>query len=265
MTYREYRTPVAVAALLTCFAFVGPAKADTVTTQTTTTEVTSLDAPKTVVTSSPAGVTTTTTTVAPVQIAGSPAIASGVVYVRTAKPQVLVTTIEARRKDLDKMIDRAREKGNITGKEADAMKAELRRIAKETGSNTITYERAIVYARDLDYIGERVKGVVVENVAPYQPIIAGSHFTVIDGQIYVLDDLSIRRVDLEARIIKDYLQGRLSEQRCNELRAQLDAIAVTQAVYTANGELDPVTSRPFYKKMDEVASKLEKWAGKDNI
>jgi hypothetical protein len=262
MLYKNFRTPAAVAAMLTCFALAGPAKADTTTTQTTTTEVTTLGAPATTITTTPDAVTTSTTTVAPIQIAGT---TGGTVYFRTAKPEVLVMTIEARRKDLDKMIDAAHAKGNITEKEAEAMKKELRRIAKETGSNTITYERAVAYARDLDFIGTRVGTVVVTGVPVYQPIIAGSHFAVYNGQIYVLDDLSVRRSDLEARIIKDYIQGRLSEDRADKLRNELDSIGATQAVYSATGELDPVSSRKFYKEMDQVASELEKYAGKDNI
>lgn len=261
MQYKIYRTPAVVAAMLTAIGLVGPANAET-TTQTTTTEVTTLGAPAAVVHTTPGGTTsTTTTTVAPVPITGT---TGGTVYFRTAKPEVLVMTITARRKDLDKMIDAAQAKGNITSKKAEAMKSELRRIAKETGSNTITYERAVAYARDLDFIGTSLGTVVVEGVPVYQPIIAGSHFTVVNGQIYVLDDLSVRRVDLEARIIKDYLEGRLSDERASKLRNELDAIGATQAIYSASGELDPVSSRKFYKEMDSVASELEKYAGKDN-
>jgi uncharacterized cupredoxin-like copper-binding protein len=260
MQYKTYRTPAVVAAMLTAFGLVGPAFADT-TTQTTTTEVTTLGAPATVVQTSNGVRSTTTTTVAPVGITGT---TGGTVYFRTAKPEVLVLTLTARRKDLDKMIDAAHAKGNITGKKAEAMKNELKRIARETGSNTITYERAVAYARDLDYIGTSLGTVVVEGVPAYQPIIAGSHFTVVNGQIYVLDDLSVRRVDLEARIIKDYLEGRLTDARATKLRDELDAIGATQAIYSATGELDPVSSRKFYKEMDSVASELEKYAGKDN-
>ncbi len=259
MQYKTYRTPAVVAAMLTAFGLVGPAFADT-TTQTTTTEVTTLGAPATVVQSSK-GVTSTTTTISPVQVTGT---TGGTVYFRTAKPEVLVMTITARRKDLDKMIDAAHAKGNISSKKAEAMKNELKRIARETGSNTITYERAVAYARDLDYIGTSLGTVVIAGVPTYQPIIAGSHFTVVDGQIYVLDDLSVRRVDLEARIVKDYLEGRLSDERASKLRNHLDAIGATQAIYSATGELDPVSSRKFYKEMDSVASELEKYAGKDN-
>ncbi len=259
MQNRTYRTPAVVAAMLTAFGMVGPVCADTVTTQTTTTEVTTVGSPATVV-ASPAGVTTTTT-VAPVPITGT---TGTTVFFRTAKPEVLLLTLTARRKDLDKMIDSAHAKGKITEKEAHAMKSELKRIERETGSSTITYERAVAFARDLDFIGTRLGGVVVEGVPVYQPIIAGSHFTVVNGQIYVLDDLSVRRVDLEARIIKDYLEGRLSDDRASKLRAELDAIGTTQAIYSASGELDPVSSRKFYKEMDKVASELEKYAGKDN-
>ncbi len=266
MLHRNYRTPAVVAAMLSCLALAGPGQADTTTTSTTTTEVTTLGTqglttPTTVISTTPNAVTTTTTTIAPVAIAGS---TTGTVYFRTAQPEVLVLTIETRRKDLDKIIDAAHAKGNISAKEAAAMKSELRRIAKETGTNKITYERAVAYARDLDLIGTRAGTVVVTGVPVYTPIIAGSHFTVVNGQIFVLDDLSVRRSDLEARIIKDYLEGRLSDARAAKLRGELDSIGATQAIYSATGELDPVSSRKFYKEMDQVASELEKYAGKDN-
>jgi hypothetical protein len=185
-----------------------------------------------------------------------------IVRIGTASPELFVTTIETRRKDLDRLIDRAKESGQITGKQAEIMKSELKRIAHETGTNKITYSQAVTYAEDLDLIGTRL-GTVVTTGA-YVPIIQGSHFTVYNGTILELDDLSVRRADLEARITKDYLQGRLTESQTNNLRAQLDAIGTTANVYRATGGIDFKESKALYKDFDHVASEIEKYAGKDN-
>src|SRR5271154_4574336 len=116
MQIRKFRTPTLVALLLSCAA-LGSAKADdsiTTITRTTTTQ----GEPSTITTTSAPG---------------------SVVYFRTASPEILTTTLEGRRKDLDKAIDKAHDRGDISASQAETMKHELRRIAEETGSNTISY------------------------------------------------------------------------------------------------------------------------------
>jgi len=225
----------------------------------------------TVISSSPSSTTTTTTTsTSSFTTVGAPAVVSavvstnggGLVRIGTASPELYVTTIETRRKDLDRLIDRARDSGQITGKQADVMKSEIRRIAHETGSNTISYSRAVMLAEDLDLIGNRLGTVVT--TGGYVPIIQGSHFTVYNGTILQLDDLSVRRADLEARITKDYLEGRLTDSQTVNLRAQLDAIGTTAAVYRETGGIDFKESKALYRDFDHVASEIERYAGKDN-
>lgn len=209
--------------------------------------------------------TTSTTVVGGPAVVSTPVVASTdgtVVKIQTATPELYITTIETRRKDLDKAIDRAKDQGKITGKQADVMKAELRRIAHETGTNKITYSRAVMYAQDLDLIGTQLGPVVA--VGGYVPIIQGSHFTVYNGTIIELDDLSVRRAELEARITKDYLQGRLTDSQVISLRSQLDAVGLAANNYTASGETNFKETKALYKDFDHIASELEKFAGKDN-
>jgi hypothetical protein len=163
---------------------------------------------------------------------------------------------------MDRLIDSARESGRISGKQAEVMKSELRRIAHETGSNTVSYSRAVMLAKDLDLIGTGLGTVVTTDA--YVPIIQGSHFTVYNGSILELDDLSVRRADLESRITKDYLQGRLTESQATDLRIQLDAIGTTAAVYRSTGGIDAKEGKQLYRDFDHVASEIEKYAGKDN-
>jgi hypothetical protein len=197
--------------------------------------------------------TTTTTTVAP----------GSTVYLRTASPVVLVKTIEGRRADLARQIDDACARGTISEKQAEAMKRELKRIARETSSTVISYPAAVMLAQDLDLIGTQY-GTVVTATPAYVPIIEGSHFTVVDGQVLELDDLSIRRAGLETRITKDLLSGRLSDSQAAELRAKLSIIGAEAAAYQADGNTDFKEARHLYSDFDKVATQIDRMAGKEN-
>jgi hypothetical protein len=235
MRISKFGVSSAITAAVFCFA-LSSAHADSVTTTTTTTTV---GEPGTVVTSS-----------------------GGTVYLRTASPEVLIKTIEGRRADLEKQVNDACARGDITGNQADAIKRELKRIATETSSSTISYPSAVMLAQDLDLIGSQYCTVVTTAPA-IVPIIAGSHFTVVDGQVLELDDLSVRRADLESRITKDLLRGRLTDAQAANLRAKLSTIGAEQAVYKADGTLDFKEARHLYSDMDKVASQIDSMAGKE--
>ncbi len=240
MQIRKIGTPMAIVSLLSCVA-LGSAKAD----QSVTTITTS-----------------TTTSDAPSAIATTP-VPGSVIYLRTASPALLITTLEGRRKALDNMIDQAHDRGEISGKQCEAMKRELRRIAQETGSNTISYPQAVMLAEDLDLIGTQYRSFVT-NAPVYVPIIIGSRFTVYNGKTLQLDDLSVRRADLEAKVTNDLLQGRLSEDRAADLSGQLANIGSEADLYRADGNFNAKESRRLYDAFDHVASEIEKSAGKDN-
>ncbi len=143
-------------------------------------------------------VTTTETTTSPATVivpSTVTTIPGSVVYFRTASPTLLVTTIEGRRRDLEKAIDQSCESGQISKTQAESMKLELRRIARENGSNTISYPAAVMLAQDLDAIDTQYRTIVI--TAPvYVPIITGTSFTTSTKQVYELDDLSARRANL---------------------------------------------------------------------
>ena len=185
-----------------------------------------------------------------------------VVYYRTIPTTVLVTTLEGRRKDLENAINQARKNGQITPEQSVSMKHELHRIGQQTSSATISYPTALMVAQDLDLIGQQY-GTIVTTAPTYVPIITGTTFVVSSDKTYKLDDLSVRRAQLDARIIKDVLQGRLSDSRATELRNELANIGAEANLYTANGSFDAKESRRLYDAFDHVASQIDKWAGKD--
>ena len=216
--------------------------------QTTTT----ISSPYTLIADS--GTTTVVTT--------SPA-GSSVVTVRTITPAVYVTTLETRRETLRKLIEESREKKVMDRAKADAMLAELERIHTQTVS-TITYGRAVMLARDLDMVGGEII-VLVPTLNIPQPIITGSHLTIANGQVVEMDDVSARRSDLEGRIAKDYLQGRLSSRQAQVLRDKMNSIDVMEAEFrNPDGDLSLKEGRILYTNYDKVASDLDKEAGKEN-
>lgn len=236
MRISRFGIPSAIIASLFYFA-ASSAHADSVTTTTTTTTV---GEPGTVVTTG-----------------------GGTVYLRTVSPSVLVKTIEGRRADLAKQIDEACARGDISGTQAEAMKHELRRIATETSSTEITYPAAVMLAQDLDLIGSQYRTVVT--TAPvYVPIIEGSHFTVIEGKVLELDDLSVRRASLETRITRDLLRGRLTDAQAADLRAKLSVIGAEAAAYESDGNTNFKEARHLYSDFDKVASQIDRMAGKEN-
>ncbi len=250
------RISVAMAAFLSLASL--PANADESTTTTTTTYGGDSSGPNS--SSVTTSKTVTTTTEPSASIVTTP---SNVVYFRTASPEVLVTTLAGRRKSLAEQIDQACDRGEITGNKAEAMKRELSRIDRESNS-TISYSRAVMFAQDLDLIGDQYRTIVKTTPSEYVPIISGSRFTVSSGQVLQLDDLSVRRADLEGRVLKDLLQGRMSESQASKLRAKLESLGNEQAIYSENGNLNDKEARHLYNEFDRVASDIERIAGKDN-
>ena len=160
------------------------------------------------------------------------------------------------------MVHESIEKKVITTAQGQLILLELVRIQRETVPG-ITYGRAVILARDLDVITVQMGSY---GTSIPQPIIAGSHMTISNGQIVELDDVSVRRSDLEARISKDYLQGRLTLARADELRSDMNAVETMEATFRNQhpGDLTLKESRILYTNLDKVASKLDKYAGKEN-
>jgi hypothetical protein len=249
------RTSVVIAAFVSLA--VTAAKADESTTTTTTTYGDSSGEATSVTTTK-----TTTDEPASTVIATEPA-GSSVVYFRTASPDVLVTTLGTRRKNLETMIEESIKTGAFPEEKAVIYRRELKRIG-DVSTPGISYSTAVMAAQDLDLIGDQYRTIVKTAPATYEPIINGTKFTISTGQVLQLDDLSVRRAELEGRVAKDLLQGRLSDSQAAELRAKLASLGNEQAIYNANGGVNDKEARHLYNEFDRVATQIEKIAGKDN-
>ena len=73
-----------------------------------------------------------------------------------------------------------------------------------------------------------------------------------------IDDIAMRRWDLEGRIAKAVDEGRLSRENAAQIRKTLDTIGEKENGMRADGDLDVKESRILYTEFDRVASQIDR-------
>jgi len=171
----------------------------------------------------------------------------------------ILQTVDQRRAALDKAIVDARSSGTITDAQAAAMRREMDRIGSEVvylkGQPSPSLLRAVVVAQDLDALTTNLRRTVT--TVAFVPIIEGSHFTIFNGRIIQLDDLAVRRIGLENKILAAQAEGKITYDQANHMRSELNAIAAIEDAYKANNALNFKASKEIYKDMDKVANELD--------
>jgi len=184
-----------------------------------------------------------------------------IVSVSSVKPEIFVTTLDGRIRDIQRLIASGQASGRISEAQANDFRAELDRlVALETQgkSGSMTYVQALPIATQLDALSDRI--TVVSN-QPLPPLIAGSRFVLTTGQVVLLDDVMVRRADLEGKIAAKLAQGKLSPDQAASLRGQMDDIGRVEAQMRAqNGELSFKQGRNLYGQFDKVGSRLDRLA-----
>jgi hypothetical protein len=213
--------------------------------------------------------TTTSTTGTPTIVApaggGTVVVSSGAsVPLTIVQEQPILQTVDQRRADLDRRIAEALASGKLSEKKAKEFRRELERINGEVvvlrGQPTPSVLRTVVLAQDLDAVALGLHSDVA--TVTLVPIIEGSHFTVFNGQIVQLDDLAVRRIELENKILSAQAAGRITWEQSNDMRNQLNSIAAMEEVYrnSNGGTITFKDSRAIYRDMDKVANELDKAA-----
>jgi hypothetical protein len=73
----------------------------------------------------------------------------------------------------------------------------------------------------------------------------------------MLDDIMVRRAELEGRIARELATGRLTSTEAARLRVQMDSIASMETRLRADGYLTYKESRLLYQSFDRVGSRLD--------
>src|SRR6185437_5654685 len=132
---------------------------------------------------------------------------------------VLVVSIDARRKDLDRQLAEAVKRGQRSTSEISGLRAELNRIAADrtaaTAEGTFTYRRALVTAYDLNSLAQRL-----DSIAAVTPVIT-PQIVVVNKQVSMVDPITYRKLELLNRIDNEYQAGRLSADNVSHLKAQM--------------------------------------------
>jgi len=238
--------------------------ADEMTMEVTRTSTTDAAVPvDQTVTTTKRTVVTESTTPGTIVVSGAPSsvILTGSSFpLAVSQAPVILQTVDMRRGQLDKLIIDSRTAGTLSEAQAAALRRELDRIGTEVvylkAQPSPSLIRSIVVAQDLDALTLNLRGY--GTTVTLVPIIAGSHFTVFNGNIVELDDLAVRRIELENKILARQAAGRIDFDQANHMRSELNAIAAMEDAYKSSGDLTFKNSGQIYKDMDKVANELDR-------
>lgn len=254
-------TKLAILAIAAAYSqALAPANADEYVETRRTTTVESQSQPA----DSTSSTTTTTTTTKRTDSTNSGAILT-VVPLSLSDSQTVLQTIDLRRSEIDKKIVEARSAGTLSESKSADLRRELDRagaeIAELKSQSNPSLARSLSLAQDLDVLAHQVR--TVYTTYTFVPIIEGSHFTIFNGHILELDDLAVRRIGLENKILDRLASGKISYQQSMELRSDLNAIAAREDICRSNrvnGRLSDKEAREIYKAFDKVAVKLDSYS-----
>jgi len=208
-----------------------------------------------------AEVTTTTTTTDTV-VDSNGQMVGHVVKETTIKSDVYLETIDTRRFELEKVIAQGMATGKITQSQADYLRSELDYVTKQEqiikqATGVPPYEQIAVIAVRLDVVGQRLSDLVGYK---WVPIVTNGRFVVLNGDVVQLDEIAMRRADLEGKISLALANSTLTTSQADTIRGQLDHIANTEVQFrnsSPSGEFTDKQAKELFTDFDHVASNLE--------
>ena len=204
--------------------------------------------------------TTTTTTDDVVSVNGQ--TVGHVVKETTVTSDVYLNTIDTRRFELEKVIAEGMATGKLTQAQADNLRAELDYVTKRAQEikklgGTAPYEQIAVLAVRLDVVGQRLSDLIGYKAVP---IVTNGRFVVLNGDVVQLDEIAMRRAELEGKISLALANSTLTNGQANTVREQLDSIANTEVQFRSSspsGEFTDKQARELFTDFDHVALNLE--------
>jgi hypothetical protein len=173
-------------------------------------------------------------------------------------PDVIITTLGSRRVQLENAIAAGQAQGRISAAEAQRLRRELDAVSRAEAASKgtqFTYATALPLALTLDRVGG-----IVHRALPtvaYVPLVAGGRLVISDTVIIKLDDVIVRRAELESRISWELADGTLRPSDAEKLRQELSRIALVESQMRADGDLSIKDSRDLYIRFDRVGARLD--------
>ena len=177
---------------------------------------------------------------------------------RAPATQTLVISIDDRRKDLNRRIEEALNKGVLTPNQAIAYRADLERIAAEEDAArqnaSLNYARALQLGYGLNALSDRL--VPVLQTVTLAPVIS-TQFVTVDGRLVMVDGISARQQRMLRRIDDEYAAGRLTSSQVSHLKGDLADISSLESHYRRNGVLSDSKDEKVSEKLDKLQASMD--------
>ncbi len=179
-----------------------------------------------------------------------------------AKPKsIYISTLTDRRLKLETIIANESTNGSLPEHLKSELMTELARIRREeeaasAQASQSANSKVTGLARSLDDVGFKINNALKREVVT--PLVQGTQFAVNSGDWIDIDDVAMRRWDMEGRIAILVAEGRMTQADAAETRKMLDAIGEKESAMRADGDLDVRESRILYTDFDRIASQIDR-------
>lgn len=172
--------------------------------------------------------------------------------------QTMLSAVDQRRAELDRMINDGLAKGSLDAAAATALRTKLDAISSQRAAflasdNSISFAEAVTLAYVLNDLSDQV--VTVAHLPAMSPL-AGTRFRTANGRIAFMGDLDYRIFQLNRRIDNAYTLGRLSSRQVADLKQRLNEVGAEQDRNLQKGSLDANKIQDLVMKLDDIGSRL---------
>lgn len=186
---------------------------------------------------------------------------SGTIRLIANQKSIYISTLTDRRLKLENIIANASDNGSLMEGLKTELMTELARIRTEeeaasTQSSQSANSKVMGLARSLDDVAFKINNALKREVVA--PLVQGAQFAVNSGDWIDIDDVAMRRWNLEGRIAKLVAEGRMTQVDAAETRKTLDAVGEKECAMRADGDLDVKESRVLYTDFDRIASQIDR-------
>lgn len=177
--------------------------------------------------------------------------------VNSIRNVVYAITLDSRRQELENRIESTISSGKLSTEEAGKFRNWLNRIANVQRSDSQTgivdANKALFLAVEMDLLMSQLPAGVASDLTP---LVVGTRFMLIANQVIMVDENSVRRADLEARIDRKVINGQLSDVQASKLRDQINQVTGT-AGKGADDASDPKEMAQRFASFDELYAKVQ--------
>jgi hypothetical protein len=178
----------------------------------------------------------------------------------TAAPAAnsVIVSVDSHRTSLERQIDSLLAQGQITGHQADIMRADITNLfpAQTTTTRTVTYSRALAADSGLYSVEGRLLPFVKQSQTSMVDV---PRFVTVDGHLVLPDSLTYRKLQLERRIEDEFAFGHITRDQLIRLKSDMTDISNEEAQFRAGGAMSDANARVMAADLNALQAKLEQF------